>query len=237
MRLIYFFAACLIVGQTGTAALAGESNAAAGGYSAAALFNRGNACARDGKTGLAVLNYERAQLLAPNDADIAANLHFVRGKAGLPDASESRLTRGLSWAAPNTSAWLGSFGLVLACAGILMVRIYPPRRGVFRASAFAGALLVATAMGSAAAMWPKASEAVIMVRETPARTSPARAAETLFKLREGETVTVRAEHQDFSLVQTAAGRSGWVDGADLSRVVIGDAVKTGDGIGGLAKAK
>jgi SH3-like domain-containing protein len=143
----------------------------------------------------------------------------------------------LIWIRPNTLAWLGSFGLVLAGVGILLVRLYSQRRRVFRVFTFAGALLVATAIGSAVAMWPKVKEAVIMVREAPARTSPVLAAEPLFKLREGETVTVRAEHQDFSLVQTAAGRSGWVDRADLSLVVIGDPVKTGTGISELAKAK
>ena len=237
MRLFHILAVCLVIGQAATAAQAGESNTAPSGYSAATLFNRANACARTGKTGLAILNYERAQLLAPSDADVAANLHFVRAKAGLPDTSESWLSRSLIWIRPNTLAWLGSFGLVLAGVGILLVRLYSQRRLAFRALIFAGALLVVTDIGSAIAMWPKANEAVIMVREAPARTSPVLAAEPLFKLREGETVTVRAEHQDFSLVQTAAGRSGWVDRADLSRVVIGDLVKTGRGISELAKAR
>jgi hypothetical protein len=73
--------------RTGSNSRATEkATATSSGYSAAALFNQANAYARAGKPGLAVLNYERAQLLAPNDADIAANLHFVRAKAGLPDA-------------------------------------------------------------------------------------------------------------------------------------------------------
>ena len=109
-----------------------QSTIASSGYSAAALFNQANAYARDGKTGLAILNYERARLLAPDDADIAANLHFVRAKAGLPDAPENWFTRGLSWASPNTLAWLGSFGLVLAGMSLLLVRLYPQRRLAFR---------------------------------------------------------------------------------------------------------
>jgi len=211
--------------------------AASATYSAAALFNQANACARDGKPGVAILNYERAQLLAPTDADIAANLHFVRAKAGLPDAPENWLTRILTCVRPNTMAWLGSFGLVLAGMSILLVRLYPQRRLALHSSTFAGALLAASAIANAIVMWPKANEAVVIVRDAPALTSPVLAAEPLFKLREGETVTVRAEHQDFSLVQTSTGRSGWVDRAGLSRVVIWDPVKTGTGIGGLAKAK
>jgi hypothetical protein len=210
---------CLVTAHAATNALPGESNTATGGYSAAALFNQANACTRDGKSGLAILNYERALLLAPNDADIAANLHFVRAKAGLPDAPENWFTRSLLYVRPNTLAWLGSLGLVLAGISLLLVRLHPQRRLAFRSLTFAGVLLVATAIGSAIAMWPRINEAVVIAREAPARTSPVLAAEPAFKLHEGETVTMRAEHQDFALVQTSAGRSGWVARADLARVV------------------
>jgi tetratricopeptide (TPR) repeat protein len=195
------------------------SSIATSGYSAAGLFNRANACAREGKSGLAILNYERALLLAPNEADIAANLHFVRAKAGLPDAPENWFTRSLRYARPNTLAWLGSLGLVLAGMSLLLVRLYPQRRLALRSLTFAGVLLVATAIGSAITMWPRVNEAVVISREAPARIAPVSAAEAAFKLHEGETVTMRAEHQDFALVQTSAGRSGWVAHADLARVV------------------
>ena len=195
------------------------SSIATGGYSAAGLFNRANACAREGKSGLAILNYERALLLAPNEADIAANLHFVRAKAGLPDAPENWFTRSLRYARPNTLAWLGSLGLALAGMSLLLVRLYPQRRLALRSLTFAGVLLVATAIGSAITMWPRINEAVVISREAPARIAPVSAAEAAFKLHEGETVTMRAEHQDFALVQTSAGRSGWVAHADLARVV------------------
>ena len=49
--------------------------------SAASLYNVGNAYARAGKPGLAVLNYERARLLTPDDPDLAANLATVRRSA------------------------------------------------------------------------------------------------------------------------------------------------------------
>jgi uncharacterized protein YgiM (DUF1202 family) len=61
--------------------------------------------------------------------------------------------------------------------------------------------------------------AVVITDETPARISPVSNAEPAFQLRAGETVTVRAGHQGFALVQTSAGRSGWVPRADLARVV------------------
>jgi len=210
---------CLVGGQAVTAAQPDQTVSATGGYSAAALFNKGNAYARAGNLGMAVLDYTRAQLLAPNDPDTAANLHFVRAKAGLPDSTENWLTRTLSYARPNSFAWLGSFGLVLAGLSMFFVRLRPQRRMAFASLAVAGVMLVATAIGSAIMTWPTVNEAVVIAHEAPAWNSPAPVAEPAFKLREGETVTVRAERQNFTLVQSSAGRSGWVARSDLARVV------------------
>jgi hypothetical protein len=50
------------IGQAMTAA---QPKANPRGFSAAALFNQANACALAGRTGLAIVNCERALLLAP----------------------------------------------------------------------------------------------------------------------------------------------------------------------------
>ncbi len=60
--------------QAAAPAEARQQPQAPAGYSAAALYNLANAYARAGKPGLAVLNYERAKLLDPQDPDIDANL-------------------------------------------------------------------------------------------------------------------------------------------------------------------
>src|SRR5689334_22583951 len=66
-------------------AIAGfESLVSTRGYSAPLLYDLGNAYQREGSVGRAVLNYRRAQLLAPRDPDLAANLSLVRAAAGLP---------------------------------------------------------------------------------------------------------------------------------------------------------
>ena len=188
-------------------------------YSAASLFNQGNSFARNGKIGPAILNYERAQLLSPNDGDIAANLHYVRAKAALPDAPSSRLARALMFARPSALAWFGCLGLALAGTSILLVARYPQRRAILRPLTAAGALLAAIAIGNAVAIWPEMNEAVVMAHAPPVYNSPVSVGEAAFKLREGETVTVRAERQNFALVQTSEGRSGWVARADLVRII------------------
>jgi hypothetical protein len=68
------------------AAMPPRALSAAPPLSAAALYNQGNAYARAGKPGMAVLNYERAQLLSPGDPDLEANLDAVRSAQHLPVA-------------------------------------------------------------------------------------------------------------------------------------------------------
>jgi hypothetical protein len=216
------FAALLILFWLVTAqgATAVQSSAPAkNGYSAAALFNQANANARQGKTGLAILNYERARLLAPGDADIAANLHTVRSKAGLPDEPETWLTRGLTYFRPNAMAWIGCLGLLLAGTSILLMRPRPQWRLSLRLLTCMGILLITSTVGHAIISWSRISKAIVMVNDTPARTSPASVDEPAFKLREGETVTISAQHQDFALVQNITGRTGWVASTNLVRIL------------------
>jgi len=128
--------------------------APAGGYSAAELYNAANAYARAGNTGLAVLNYERAQLLAPRDPDIAANLRLVRMTAHLPDAPSPAIERVLTWAAPDTYAWLGVFGVLLAGAGLLALRRARRGRSWSVLLLSGGALCVALTLANAVIVWP-----------------------------------------------------------------------------------
>jgi hypothetical protein len=62
-------------------------------------------------------------------------------------------------------------------------------------------------------------EAVVLVNQTPARVSPVPMGDTAFILPEAETVSVTAEHEDFILIRTRAGLSGWVARANLGAVV------------------
>jgi len=188
-------------------------------YSAAGLYNLANSYARAGKPGMAVLNYERAALLAPNDADIQANLNYVRASLHLPAQASSRVSQILRLASPTSVAWIGVLGVIILGASLLSAKL--SRR--FRALRLAGIILGITALSfttcNALVQWPKIREAVVIVKETPIRVSPVPMGDALLQLTEAETVTVTAEHEDFVLVRTRTGRSGWAARADIADVV------------------
>lgn len=188
-------------------------------YSADGLYNLANSYARAGQPGLAVLNYERAALLAPNDSDINANLEYVRAAAQVPPELRSRFARIAQAATPTLSAWIGVLGIALVGAGLLAKRIARRFRWLRAASALFGVTLIALAVSNAMLLWPRMHEAVILLNQTPARVSPVPMGDTAFVLREAETVTMTAEHEDFVLIRTRGGLSGWVARANLGAVV------------------
>jgi hypothetical protein len=189
-------------------------------YSADGLYNLANAYARAGKPGLAVLNYERAALLAPDDADIDANLEYVRGSQHLPAEPRGWLTRIAVAASPASAAWIGVLGIALLGAGLLAGKKMSPRfRWVWRSGIVVGLALLALPVSSAMVVWPRMHAGVVLVDQTPARVSPVPMGDTAFVLREAETVAITAEHENFVLIRTRAGRTGWVAHASLGAVV------------------
>ena len=78
-------------GRYAEATQAYEQLIAQGLANSAVYYNLGNAYMQQGEIGRAILNYKRAQALAPRDADIAANLALARAQTvdrfdgGVPD--------------------------------------------------------------------------------------------------------------------------------------------------------
>ena len=192
---------------------------AASPYSPDALYNLANSYARAGKPGLAVLNYKRAALLAPNDPDINANLDYVRTTANVPTEPQTRFTRIAQLVSPTEAAWLGVLGIALLGGGLLTNKVTRRYQGLRTTSILVGIGLVSLTVCNALLLWPRMREAVILINQTPARVSPVPMGDTAFLLREAETVTISAEHEDFILIRTRTGRTGWVARANLSAVV------------------
>jgi hypothetical protein len=189
------------------------------GYSAAELYNLANSYARAGKPGLAVLNYERARLLEPNDADLEANLRRVREMSGLAPETRNVLERMSDFADPLLLPWLGVLGLGVAGAATLARRVYPRHRRTLLAAALLGICLLGVAIAHGVALWPIMHEAVVITPTAPARDSPVPMGDPSFVLREAEIVKTGARHDGFVLVQSRAGRQGWVSSGSLAPIV------------------
>jgi hypothetical protein len=187
-------------------------------YSAPALYDLGNFYARAGRPAMAVLNYERARILAPTDPDIENNLSLVRESVGLPALHVGWLSRHDRLANPNALYWIGVLGLAITGASLLLRRSGSKFRALLAGGAVLGGLMMALSLGDAIATAPTLYEYVVMAA-TPARTSPTSAVEPLFTAPLADVVQVRAEHQGFALIRDMQGREGWVARSDLAPVI------------------
>jgi hypothetical protein len=168
---------------------------------------------------LAVLNYERAALLAPDDPDISANLEYVRTAAHVPTESRGRFARFAEAVSPALAAWLGVVGIVLVGAAALAKRAAPRLRWFRACGTLAGIALISLTVSNAMSLWPRMHAAVVLVDQTPVLVSPVPMADTAFVLQEADTVIITARHEDFVLIRNRGGLSGWVAGANLGAVV------------------
>jgi hypothetical protein len=186
-------------------------------YSAPGLFNEANAAQRGDRLGPAILGYERARLLSPNESAIEQNLRLAREKAGVNAPAIPAWQRPAHWLSFNSWALLGSSALSISCALFFASR-YVPRGAVPWIGGTCGAavLFAVTVIGL---RWNELDRAVIQNAHTSAHIAPATDAQNTFELKAGEIVIAQRDYGDFVLVRTLDQRSGWVKKADVERVI------------------
>jgi hypothetical protein len=188
------------------------------GYDAAQLYNLGNAYARAGQPGLAVLSYERARLLTPTDEDIEINLRRVREAAHVLPEPRGALEF-LRLPGPLDVAALALVGLLAAGLSAIAWRRRSKWPRLLAAGAVLGAGLIGWAAFNAGLVWPKLHSAVVIAANAPVRAAPAPLGDALFALPAAETVDITAEHEDFVLIKTLQGRAGWMPRAAVALIV------------------
>ena len=182
-------------------------------------YNLGNVWFRDGKLGLAVLNYERARRLAPRDPDVLANLKFAEQRLSVdevntPPRAVQRFLR--SVITSHTSTEWSVFELaalwftVLAVGGCVFL---PRTRTAFLVIAVAGFVgfgVSAFALGFETINLRTAPQAIVVIDQSDARFAPLPESTIHFKLAEGTKIVIREDRGQWLLVERADGQEGWV---------------------------
>jgi len=187
------------------------------GYSAPELFNRANAAQRAGRFGPAILGYERAHLLSPNNSGIEQNLRVARERAGVNVPAIPTWQRPAYWLSVDSWALLGGSALFVACGMFFAIRYVPLHALRWIGASCGAAVLFATA--AIGLRWNELDRAVIQNAQTTAHIAPAADAQSTFELKAGEVVTAQREYGDFVLVRTPDQRSGWVKKSDVERII------------------
>jgi tetratricopeptide (TPR) repeat protein len=200
-------------GKFSDAAAAYEKILQTGAQSPALLFNAGNAAFKAGHIGKAVAAYRQAQLLAPRDAELRANLAFVRNQVQGTTIRESRWQNWVNALTLNEGTLLTAIFFWLTL-GLLTLRQLRPAlvpnlktaTRTFSALTFvAGAILTMQALNHF-----NSSVAIVTTTETTARSGPFDEAQSAFTVRDGAELTVLDRHDDWVQVANGAGKIGWL---------------------------
>ena len=150
-----------------------------------------------GKLGLAILNYERAQLLAPGDADIAFNLHIARAKAGLADRPTAWFDRTANFFSLNALSWLSGAAALLIAIGFATRQFTQRNRFGCGAMMTASACVLLATTLAVGIRWSQLRQAIVTVKNTPVYISPVTVGQPLYTLAEGQAVALRNAHGEF----------------------------------------
>ena len=200
-------------GKFAAAATAYENILQTGGQSPALLFNAGNAEFKAGRLGKAIAAYQQAELLAPRDAELRANLAFVRNQVQGATRRESRWQNWVNSLSLNEGTLLTA-GFFWATLGLLAARqlrpaLAPKLRGVTQLAlvlmVFSGAVLALQAANHF-----NSAIAVVTSAEAIARSGPFDDAQSVFTARDGAELRVLDRHDDWIQVSSTAGKIGWL---------------------------
>lgn len=193
----------------------------AGWESADLYYNLAGAHFKAGKKGEAILNYYRAQRLAPGDKDIAYNLayaqSFVKDKIEAVPEFALRRWMGSAERVMSADAW-GVCSLV--CLGVMLVAVgfyLLAQRRKIRKTGFVVAAVSLVAMvlslafgGEARRRLTSEDEAVVLSTAAVVKASPEKTGKDLFILHEGTKVELLDVFGEWSEIRIADGNEGWI---------------------------
>ncbi len=192
------------------------------GVASEVYYNLGNCYYKMDEIPLAVLNYERAFLLDPGDADIRANLALARGKTIDKVVPPSEMFFVTWWRdltnCMSINAWtiLGITAFVLMLVGVLlyvfMSQLTLRKIGIYGAMA----MLVIVIIANLAALSQHADlthrdTAIILAPSVTVKSSPSETSTDLFLIHEGSKVEILdGSMKEWLEVKFEEGKQGWV---------------------------
>lgn len=198
-------------------------------HSAGLEYNLGNAYFNLGKLGLALVHYERALALQPNDEEILHNLQIAKNAridkiTPLPQTFLQRLFGGFSTLFEKNTWYLLSILLVALCAASIVV-VVRSKRLVIKRSAFVlfwvllglGLWTLLTAM-QMDRLESSRSLVIVVQKNSYVKNAPEPTATDLFILHEGSYGYRKESRNGYFRIVLEDGKIGWLPEGDVMEV-------------------
>lgn len=197
------------------------------GEHADVYYNLGNCYYKTDRIAPAVLNYERAALLAPGNSDIRFNLELARSKTVDKITPQSEMFF-ITWYKnlvdmTGMDGWarIAVVAFVLAC--LLVLLYFLGNKVAWKKAGFFGALaMLAVAVLANVFAWTQHKElnertgAVVMAGSVVVKSTPNESGTDLFVLHEGTRVEIIDDTmKDWKEIRLADGKVGWMPAKDM----------------------
>jgi tetratricopeptide (TPR) repeat protein len=198
-----------------------ESALSTGYESFELYYNLGNAHFRMQEIGKAILNYERAKTLKPNDPDMLFNLDLVQMRAVDKVMTSQPLFFGRVWDGIKNALSAGQWGLLAVILfnlliAVLIIRLLVSQAGLRAAAGYLFVPLLALALLAGSLFWLSSRDAkslrygIIMPHKVSVLSAPAGDATQVFDLHEGTKVRVADHSGAYVKVSLPDGKVGWL---------------------------
>ncbi len=183
-------------------------------------YNIGNGFLKLGKTGYAVLSYEKSNKFIPGDGDLKANLEYARSLTESPSSQEPRQNpvmriiklpfRDLNL----NAAWICTFVLYLAVVLVLALSI--ASRSIALKLRFTTPVIMAIFLFSLAAFAMRyydeeaLTHGIVIQKESECRYEPIDKSTIFYKLAEGNKVVILKTRNGWRQIRRADGKISWV---------------------------
>lgn len=183
-----------------------------------AFQNYGLAEWQRGRSGFAILAWERALWVDPFNDAARGNLAFARKTAQLEAPQLAWHEVASTWLPVNAWAWLAGVSFWAAVGFVMLPPIFrAPRRGWHQAIAASGLALFLMCIPAMLGVNSRARIGIVLEQNTPVRLTPTRDGQIVTSLNAGDPARIERTRGKYHLVRTSFGR-GWIEQTQFGRV-------------------
>lgn len=200
------------------------------GEAAELYYNLGNSYYKQGEIAKAILNYERALLMQPNNSDIKANLEIARAKTidkvvPIPEIFFITWFKALiNKLSVDTWAKLGIICFVVFIVTLAMF-LFAKQLKTKKISFIVGCICLIISVLSNIFAWQQKTdlienkEAIILAPSVTARSTPSENGTSLFILHEGHKVEIKDNSmKEWKEIRLEDGKVGWIPTQSLELI-------------------
>lgn len=200
-----------------------------GVHSSELYFNLANAHYKLNNIAPSIYYYEKADLLAPNDADIKNNMAFAKNMTidaidVIPEAGFSKLLNNIS-NYMSFDGWAKMAVIFVFCFVVLFLIYYFSYSSFKKRLSFIGSIaslfLICISLALAFHKYnlvQKDRPAIVFATESKVKSEPNNRSEESFRLHEGTKVQVLDTVQNWKKIKLSDGKTGWVINEDIKEL-------------------